>query len=108
VPAGSAQLSPEEKRRLAEEEATRILGRSPNAPVNSSGCATTVMFVCLLPWSLILLPMPGGVKNKNAGKILGIIFVVCLVLAIISVVAAIPMVMKYVPQLKNAYTVPGE
>jgi flagellar basal body-associated protein FliL len=52
--------------------------------------------------------MPGGVKNKNAGKILGIIFVVCLVLAIISVVAAIPMVMKYVPQLKNAYTVPGE
>lgn len=110
TPSPTANLTPEERARIAAEAAAQIAGKSPKPAMNTSGCGPMFLFVCLLPWSLILLPMPGGIRNKNAGKILGFIFVVCLVLGIVSLIVAYrtigPSVMKLIPQVKDSYNVP--
>lgn len=67
------------------------------------------IFIMFLPWSLVVLPMPGGLRNKRAGQVLLVIAVVLLIATIISLALAAPHIMKLVKQISSGYNVdPGD
>lgn len=104
-----AHSSDVEKKRLAEEAAGRILGKPTDGTRAKAGCGTVAIFIMFLPWSLVVLPMPGGLRNKRAGQVLLVIAVVLLIATIISLALAAPHIMKLVKQISSGYNVdPGD
>ncbi|HEY3411691.1 MAG TPA: zinc ribbon domain-containing protein [Armatimonadota bacterium] len=106
APRDPARPSEAEKQRLAEQAAQQIMGTTAPAGPSTVGCGNLAMFIMFLPWSLLVLPMPGGLRNRNVGRILLVIGAMAVLVGILSLMAVAPHVMKLAHDISAGYNVP--
>jgi hypothetical protein len=99
----ATHLPPEEKRRLAEEVAGDIVGRPPDGKAAPVGCGPLALFICFLPWSLILLPVPGGLRNRKATNWLLGIGCAAILITLLTSAASLPWILNKLQSLGNSY-----